>query len=249
MRAYHAAVPVPAIADLSNLHAIVPVRGSGVGKSRLGEALDAEERLALVVGMLVQTLTVLEAWPACRAVHVVTPDPQLRRIVRGSGTRASAGPESQPETGLNSALVDGRGRAIRSGATAVLFLPADLPHLTTFALDRLLEAADAALAAGSGRPLVVLAPADARLGTNALLVSPPTTIAPHFGVNSLEAHIRAAAATEASVQLVDDPGLSFDLDTPDDLERLEVSRLVELQAFGEAAVDAVEGRVTSAEVA
>ena len=55
----------PAPADLSRLHAIVPVRGSGVGKSRLGEALDPEERLTLVIGMLVQTLTALAAWPAC----------------------------------------------------------------------------------------------------------------------------------------------------------------------------------------
>lgn len=242
-------MPLPAIADLSNLHAIVPARGSGVGKSRLGEALDAEERLALMVGMLVQTLAVLTAWPACRAVHVVTPDPELRRIVRGSAPSAVAVAEFEPSAGLNAALVDGRDRAIRSGATAVLFLPADLPYLATSALDSLLEAADAALAAGFGRPLVVLAPADARVGTNALLVSPPTTIEPHFGESSLEAHVRAAAAADASVQLVDDPALGFDLDTPDDLERLEVSRLVELQAFGLAALDALAGPVARTEVA
>lgn len=242
-------MPLPAQADLSNLHAIVPARGSGFGKSRLGEALDAEERIALVVGMLVQTLTVLAEWPACRAVHVVTADPELRRIVRSSVPSALAVPESEAGTGLNAALVDGRARATRAGATAVLFLPADLPYLTNSALDSLLEAADAALAAGSGRPLVVLAPADARVGTNALLLSPPTTIEPHFGESSLEAHVRAAAAADASLQLVDDPALGFDLDTPDDLERLEASRLVELQALGQTTLDAVAGRVASIEVA
>lgn len=248
-RAYHAAVPVPALADLSNLHAIVPARGSGVGKSRLGEALDAEERLALVVGMLVQTLTVLAAWPACRAFHVVTADPGLRRIVRGSDTGASAITEMEPGAGLNAALVAGRDRAISYGATAVLFLPADLPYLTTSALDSMLEAADAALAAGSGRRLVVLAPADARVGTNALLLSPPRTIEPCFGESSLEAHVRAAAAADASLQLVGDPALGFDLDTPDDLERLEASLLVELQTLGQSALDGLAGRVPSAEVA
>lgn len=242
-------MPVPAIADLSNLHAIVPARGSGVGKSRLGEALDAEERLALVVGMLVQTVTVLAAWPACRAIHVVTADPQLRRIVRGTHAASVAISESEPGSGLNAALVDGRERATSLGATAVLFLPADLPYLTTSALDSVLEAADAALAAGSGRPLVVLAPADARVGTNALLLAPPTTIQPHFGESSLESHVRAAAAADASLQLVHDPALGFDLDTPDDLERLEVSLLVELQTLGQIALDALIGRVPSAEVA
>ena len=109
------------------------------------------------------------------------------------------------------------------GATAVLYLPADLPQVTTEALDGLLDAADAALAAGSGRPIVVVAPADARVGTNALLVAPVDTIDPLFGEASLEAHVRAAALADASVQLVHDPALGFDLDTPDDLERLETA--------------------------
>ena len=241
-------MPVSALADLSSIHAIVPARGSGVGKSRLGEALDAEERLALVVGMLVQTVNILGAWPACRATHVLTADPDLRRLVRGLETTATAVPESAPGSGLNAALVDGRDRAVRAGATAILFLPADLPYLTTSALDSMLEAADAALAAGSGRPLVVLAPADARVGTNALLLAPPTTIEPQFGESSLEAHVRAAAVADASLQLVNDAALGFDLDTPDDLERLEASLLVELQTLGQAALDAVKG-VPSAGVA
>jgi 2-phospho-L-lactate guanylyltransferase (CobY/MobA/RfbA family) len=156
------------------------------------------------------------------------------------------------ETGasdLNSALLEGRQRAARAGATAVLYLPADLPHVLPDALDRMLEAADAAIAAGSGRPIVVVAPADARTGTNGLLVSPPETIDPHFGDASLEAHVRAAAAADASLLLVNDPALGFDLDTPDDLERLEAARLVELQALGQDALDQLDGRAPATEVA
>jgi 2-phospho-L-lactate guanylyltransferase len=235
-------------ADLSRLHTVVPARGSGVGKSRLGEALDPEERLTLVAGMLLHTLEVLAAWPACAATHVVSGDPRTRRLVRNSGTNAAALDEL-PSAGLNVALAAGRSRAVASGATAVLFLPADLPHITTSALDGLLEAADAALAAGSGDAVVVIAPADARVGTNALLVAPPVTIDPQFGEASLEAHIRAAARASASLQLVSDPELGFDLDTPDDLERLDASVLVALQARGQAALDALSGAPAPAEVA
>lgn len=219
-----------------------------MGKSRLGEAIDAEERLTLVVGMLLQTLDVLAAWPACRAIHVVTSDPLIKRLVRTSSTGATTVAETGPAD-LNLALLDGRDRAMRADASAILYLPADLPHLVTTALESLLEAADACLAAGSGRPLVVIAPADARVGTNALLVAPPRTIDPHFGEASLEAHLRAAADVEASLQLVDDPALGFDLDTPDDLERLEAVRLVELQALGQAALDALENPLARAGVA
>ena len=77
------------------------------------------------------------------------------------------------------------------------------------ALDRLLDAADAALAAGTGAPLVVIAPADARDGTNALLLCPPGIIEPHFGPGSLEAHLRAARDAGATVQLVVDPVVGF----------------------------------------
>jgi 2-phospho-L-lactate guanylyltransferase len=241
-------VPAQAVAQLTNLHAIVPARGTGGGKSRLGEALDPEERQALIAGLLLNTVSVLSDWPAAAAIHVVTGDIRLRRLLRAAHTGAR--PIAENAVGdLNAALLDGRDRADRADATAVLYLPADLPHLTTAALDALLEAADAAIAAGSGRPIVVVAPADARTGTNALLVSPPDTIDPHFGEASLEAHIRAAAAADASLLLVNDPALGFDLDTPDDLERLEVPRLVELQALGQDALDTLETHAPATEVA
>jgi hypothetical protein len=41
------------------------------------------------------------------------------------------------------------------------------------------------------------------------------------------------------VQVVDHPQLGFDLDTPDDLERLDTTRLRELMALGRAALEGV----------
>jgi 2-phospho-L-lactate guanylyltransferase len=123
---------------------------------------------------------------------------------------------------------------VREGAHAALVLPADLPMLTVEALGRLLDAADAALAAGSGRPLVAIAPSDARNGTNALLLVPPDVIDPGFGEHSFEAHVRAAAMADATVQVVTDHALGFDLDTPEDLEVLPPDLLRELVRDGQA---------------
>jgi 2-phospho-L-lactate guanylyltransferase len=220
-------------ADLSSLHAIVPLRGASSGKSRLGLALDAEEREVLILGMLAATLDVLQAWPAVAAAHLVTDDQQTLAAVR----RARPGLNLVAEPlggGLNAALRAARDAALEGGATAILILPADLPLLSVAALEALLEGADAAVAAGEGRAVVAIAPADARRGTNALLVSPPDLIEPQFGDASLELHLREAGAAEASVQLVIDPALGFDLDTPDDLERLDVVRMLELVRLGEA---------------
>jgi 2-phospho-L-lactate guanylyltransferase len=227
-----ATVSRPARERLSEVHAVVPIRSRDEAKTRLGLALDPEERGVLVLGMLANTIHVLDAWSGCRAVHVVTADPGIGRAFPADGDRVRF--VAQPPRGaLNEALRAGRRSATAAGATAVLMIPADLPLLQVESLDRLLEAADAALAAGHGGPVVVIAPADARGGTNALLLAPPTIISPQFGTASLEAHLRAAAIADASVQLVDDPRLGFDLDTPDDLERLDVDTQLSLERLGE----------------
>lgn len=224
-------------ASLAALHAIVPVRGLGDGKERLGQALDAEERETLVVGMLLETLAVLRRFPLVARVHLVSRDDSLLSLAAREGAAALA--EDRPGD-LNAALRSARQAARDDGATALLYISADLPLLSEAALSVLLDAADAALAAGHGRPAVVIAPADVGGGTNALLVCPPTAIEPSFGPASLEAHLRAAAAAEASLQLVPEPALGFDLDTPADLERLDTARLVALLERGSAALSGSE---------
>ena len=218
-------------ADLSLLDVIVPLRGADSGKTRLGLALDAEEREVLVLGLLGRTLEVIAAWSGARRMYLVTNDRRAGELARRARPEITLVREPRHE-GLNGALRAARDAALADGATAVLMLPADLPLLDSAALERLLDAADAAVAAGNGRPIVVVAPADARGGTNALLVSPPAIVEPDFGEASLEAHLRAAAAADASVQLVLEPAFGFDLDTPDDLERLDVESVLELERFG-----------------
>lgn len=216
---------------------MLPFRSRDAAKTRLGLALDPEERDVLVLGMLASTIRVLAGWPSCRRIHVVTSDYAVTDVVaHGLGSVVTA---SDPGTGLNDALRTGRDAAVAAGATAVLMLPADLPLLSDASLDRLLNAADATLAAGNGQPVVVIAPADARTGTNALLLAPPLIIEPHFGPESFEAHLRAAAGAQASVQIIDDPLLGFDLDTPDDLERLDLARRLELEQIGDEIEDAL----------
>ena len=221
-----------ATADLSAVHVVVPLRGIESGKSRLGQALAAEEREVLVLGLLGRTLDVLAAWPHAQRIYLVTGDAMTGELARRARPEVTLVREPR-EGGLNAALRAARDAAVEAGATCVLMLPSDLPLLEVAALDRLLDGADAALAAGNGRPLMVVAPADARGGTNALLVSPPTLVEPSFGEASLEAHLRAAARVDATVQLVIDPQLGFDLDTPDDLERLDTELVLELERRGQ----------------
>lgn len=229
-----APAPPPA---LEPIHVVLPLRSVSGGKARLGEALDAEEREELVLGLLLHTLATLAAWPRCGRIHLVSPDPILAVATEQAG--ADIVVQRQLGEGLNAGVEQGILSAAACGAGSVLVLPGDLPHLSVAALEELVLAADAALVAARGGPLVTIAPSDARNGTNALLLRPPDVIAPCFGVDSLEAHLRAADAVEAAVQVVDSPVLGFDLDTPEDLERLDPARLRELMAAGRRAAERV----------
>lgn len=222
---------------LEPIHVVLPMRTVSGGKARLGEALDAEEREELVLGLLKHTLQVLGDWPVCRRIHLVSPDPVLGAATRRAGVEVTV--HRQQGEGLNEGIGLGVSAAVAEGAASLLVLPGDLPHLSVEALDELLTAADAGVVAAAGGPLVAIVPSDAGGGTNALWLRPPRAIAPAFGPGSFEAHLRAAEAAGAAVQVVGDPVLGFDLDTPDDLERLDPVRLRQLTALGRGAADGV----------
>lgn len=210
--------------------ALVPVRGLEAAKSRLGEALDAEERRALVERLLVRTVAAASCVAGVAAVAVVSPDPAALELATGLGAVAIR----QAGEGLNEGLAQGRDHAIADGADALLVVPADLPGVSTAGLAPVVEAARAAMAdpdpAGpSDRPVVVLVTDRAGDGTNALLLVPPDAIPFRFGPGSRAAHAAAARAAGAAYVEVAGP-LDLDLDMPDDLLAAEARGLGALTA-------------------
>ena len=195
-------------ADFSRTWALVPIRGLETAKTRLGEDLDAEERVALVTGLLRRTLAATRDARRIAGTIVVTMDPDAAGIAKDLGAVGLV--ERAP--GLNAAIEAARSVAVARDATAVLVLPADLPSVSPRAVDELLETA----AGAASNRIVALVPDRHGRGTNALLVSPPGTIDPAFGDASRVAHEERARASGASYLELDGP-LSLDLDTPADL--------------------------------
>ena len=120
---------------LDRIIALVPVRGLEGAKSRLGEALDAEERRALVEHLLVRTVTAASATPTIVEVIAISPDPDVLALARTLGARGIV----QAGAGLNEALDIGRAAAVAAGADAVLVVPGDLPAVTAAELARIVD--------------------------------------------------------------------------------------------------------------
>ncbi len=146
-------------ADLSRTWALVPIRGLETAKTRLGEDLDAEERVELVTRLLRGTLGATRDARRIAGTIVVTMDPDAAGVAKE--LRAIGLVERAP--GLNEAIVAARSVAAARGATAILVLPADLPSVTAAAVDEVLERASAF---GPVPGLVVLVSDRHGLGTN-----------------------------------------------------------------------------------
>lgn len=179
---------------------VVPFRGAG-GKQRL-DALPEQERDALALAMLADVLA------ACRPVGpttLVTSDELAGRLAEDHEAAVVADPGSGQGAAVAAALrsVDGR----------VLVVNADVPCVVPHDL-RSLE---------SATPEDGLAYVAARDGTtNALGLSSPGHFAPLYGPGSAErfrlhAHTLGVDVVPAAI-----PNLADDIDSMEDLERLEL---------------------------
>jgi len=190
---------------------LVPVKPFAEAKSRLGGELSDARREVLCRALLARTLGILRDCRAMAEVVVISRDPAVWEMADAFGCEAAVEP---PGGGLNAALLGGVEIALRHGGVAVLVLPADLPTLGADDIEALVAAAQ-----GPG-PAIVVAPDEARDGTNALLLGLPAPIGFCFGPGSFAAHCAAARAAGIAPEIVDRPGLAFDLDTPAGLGRL-----------------------------
>jgi 2-phospho-L-lactate guanylyltransferase len=178
---------------------LITVKDLPGAKSRLAPSLGEPQRAALVLAMLVDTVTAARRCPAVQDVHVVTAD----AAVAAAALRAGAEVRQDPTRTLNAALTSAA-EGLGTGSPLVA-LQADLPALRAEELDAALTAADTA-----GRAAV----ADAQgTGTTLLRVAAGAVLDPRFGLGSARAHARSGAV------LLDGgwPGLRTDVDTVADL--------------------------------
>jgi 2-phospho-L-lactate/phosphoenolpyruvate guanylyltransferase len=187
--------------------AIIPVGTLEGAKTRLGETLDAEERLDLTERLLAQTVGSALAVETIADVLVISPDREVLQRAADLGARTLR----QRSRGLNAGLAEARDDVVAGDADAILVLPIDLALVSERALEDVL-----APLGGGERPIVVLVADRHGTGTNALALRPPDAIGFAFGPGSRSAH-RAAAETAGATYIEVESPLAIDIDTPADL--------------------------------
>jgi 2-phospho-L-lactate/phosphoenolpyruvate guanylyltransferase len=192
-----------------SVFAVVPVKDLWGTKSRLKPILDPGARAGLTVYMMGRVVSAISG-AGVENVCVVSPD----RIVLGEARGSGATPLLQESRGLNPALEEGRRWAMERGGSSLLVLPADLPLIDA-------EDVSAVLASVGDAPSIAISPDGTRSGTNALLLRPPEVLSFAFGPGSYEAHLGAARKSGLDIRVCERPHLAFDLDTAEDLARLD----------------------------
>ena len=179
---------------------VVPFRGSG-GKRRL-EPAPEDLRWAVAAAMLGD---VVEACTAVGDTVVVTRDEDARAIVSELGARTADDPGG------------GQGAAVAAGlatfdAGPVLIVNADLPCVAPRDLLTLLGA----LPAGG---MALVRAADGT--TNTLALASPRLFTPVYGPGSERRFRESVSRLGVDATIAEIPNLADDVDTLDDLERLE----------------------------
>jgi 2-phospho-L-lactate guanylyltransferase len=187
--------------------AVVPVKSLREAKSRLSGALSPQERATLTHDLLDHVLDTLEASGAVDSVGVISPD------FYGLSLPLWVTPIEQTRDGLNGLLEHGRQWAISEGADALMVIFADLPRLTPDDVRNIKEL-------GKSAGTIVLAPDRHEEGTNVMLAHPVELAHFAYGPRSFQKHQAAAHKVGAQIQIYLSPGVSLDIDTPDDLALL-----------------------------
>jgi 2-phospho-L-lactate guanylyltransferase len=180
-------------------HVLVPLKALDRAKSRLADTLTSEERGELMRSLLERVVSAVRE-AGVERVTVVTAE-RLGDY------------EVWNDRGLpwNDALAVAAAELV--AAPVVAFVSADLPLLRAEEVEELVEATPE-------RGIAIARALDG--GTNAISMRPPGLVRTHFGERR-SAAVHAALGVDNVV--LDLPGLAFDVDTPEDLVRMQAACL------------------------
>ena len=184
---------------------LLPVKDFKDAKQRLVPALDALTRAGLARAMLLDVLNVLRRARTPQRVVVFTASLEVIQMAKVFGFEVVL----EPSVDGHSAAVNRMVAELSANSSRILSIAGDLPRLLPTEVDFALEA--------SSEPITFL-PSRDWTGTNGVLFIPPARITMEYGLGSFRRHLSKAAAAGIRSDVIDLPGIAFDIDTPEDLQ-------------------------------
>jgi len=184
---------------------LLPVKDFKDSKQRLVPALDATARARLAQAMLRDVLSVLTRARAPQRVVVFTAAEEVMELARPFGFDIVFEGSVDGHSAAVNQMVEG----LSATSSRILSIAADLPRLAPSEIDFAFNAAS--------EPITFI-PSRDWTGTNGVLFIPPARIAMEYGQGSFRRHLSKARAAGIRSDVMDLPGIAFDIDTPEDLQ-------------------------------
>jgi 2-phospho-L-lactate guanylyltransferase len=182
---------------------VIPVRAFALGKARLTEHLDDETRTALARTLAERVGAAAGDLPTV----VVSSATDVRDWARACGHDVVDDPGT-----LDEAAAAGRAWVAAHGCARAVVAHADLPFAHTLA----------PLVRDGGRPIVAVVPCHRDDGTTVISVPVDAPFEFAYGPGSFRRHAAEVRRRGLGFRVVRDAELAFDVDVPDDLDRLDL---------------------------
>jgi 2-phospho-L-lactate guanylyltransferase len=195
-----------------DIWAVIPVKETTAAKERLADAVPRHLRPGLALAMLEDVLaavakTLHQGSRGLAGIAVVTLDPDARALAQRYGARIL----TDDARGGHTAAVAAAARTLEhEGRSGMLQMPGDIPLVSADEISLI-------LAMRRPAPSFTIAPSHDDLGSNAVLVCPPTAVPLAFGDDSFHPHLRAAQACGIEPLIVRQHGIGLDIDRPEDI--------------------------------
>lgn len=193
--------------------ALIPVKTFRNAKHRLSPLLGSADRELLAELMFRDVARRVVPARGLAGTVVVTGDRRVSEIASSLGAGVIL---ERAEKGETEAVEFACAELKQRGANAVLIIPGDIPLVRADDIEQLVEQFPAR---GPSAPFALLTPSHDRMGTNALLLSPPDVIKLRFGYDSFSYHMSQVGAKGLPLRFLENERIALDIDEPKDLER------------------------------
>src|SRR6266566_3769768 len=184
---------------------LLPVKDFSDAKQRLASSMDAEARAGLARAMLADVLNALARARAPQRVVAFTAADEVIQMARPFGFDVVLEKVVNGHSAAVNRMVD----ELSSSSSRILSIAADLPRLVPSEIDFALDAAS--------EPITLI-PSRDWTGTNGVVFIPPAKISMEYGEGSFRRHLSKASAAGHPSDVMNLPGIAFDIDTPEDLQ-------------------------------